>query len=320
MNEWLAQYFGTAPVSEETTKQAHAELFVKLAMENGIDLNAMSEAEVAELYESTMGKMAEEGASEEDENKKKVEEAKKEHEEKKAAAQEFEAKFAEAQFMGQTMAHAFTAELEAIEQSKTAGTWAGTWDKVKGGVRRYGELMRGGKYNREMADEAKKTMATPGFKTMVNKEMIARGKSLKGTGALDVKGLRKAVEGETREGKYLSHVRKEKGKALAARVGTGVGAAALAGGGAAAVHHATKDRDKESSALDELAAEAAVEKVASAGWNVDEAVDRISAILTLGVDDENSKVAYAQDLSDAIEVRALELAEAAGYPVNWPTE
>ena len=59
MNEWLAQYFGTAPVSEDTVKQADAELFVKLAQDNGIDLNSMSEAEVQELYDSTMGKTAE---------------------------------------------------------------------------------------------------------------------------------------------------------------------------------------------------------------------------------------------------------------------
>ncbi len=312
MNEWLAQYFGTAPVAEESEKQASAELFVKLAMENGIDLNAMSDAEVQELYESTMGKMAEDDkGKEEDEKKKKVEEAAKEHEEKK----ESQAKFAEAVFMGQTMAHAFTAELDAIEQQKEAASAKGVGEafreggaSLRSGVKRMGELLSGSR--KRQFDKAMKHHIETAQKAKSWGGRMESEKAKELAGKLQRRHTEAA-------GEFARAKQTEANKVLAARLGAG---GLAAGGAAAGTAAAMSGRDKKSSALDELAAEEAVEKVASAGWNVDEAVDRISAILTLGVDDENSKVAYAQDLSDAIEVRALELAEAAGYPVNWPTE
>jgi hypothetical protein len=91
-----------------------------------------------------------------------------------------------------------------------------------------------------------------------------------------------------------------------AALAVGAGAGALANGG----------KKKESSALDELAAEAAVVKAAQAGFNLDEAAGRITAVLTLGVD-ESEKIAFVQDFESAVDVRALELLEVAGYPVNW---
>lgn len=316
MNEWLAQYFGTAPVSEETTKQAHAELFVKLAMENGIDLNAMSEAEVAELYESTMGKMAEEGASEEYENRKKVEEAKKEHEEKKAAAQEFEAKFAEAQFMGQTMAHAFTAELEAIEQQKVAmgrveiGARArGLVSRAKDVGKKIKDVATAGEYRRGRALSSKVESGEVGRRV----ENVLRGHGVTPSSDSRFGEAKKMMIDAASES-----AKKHQRAGLAKTVGLYGGGAAAVGAGAAGIHHATKE--KKSSALDELAADVALAKVAEAGWDVDEAADRLTAVLTLGVDDSASKVAAADTLEGAIEVRSLELAEAAGYPVNWPTE
>lgn len=71
------------------------------------------------------------------------------------------------------------------------------------------------------------------------------------------------------------------------------------------------------SALDELAAGRAVEKAAEAQFDPNEAGARINAVLTLGVQ-ESTKIAHVQDLPTAIEVRSLELLEAAGYPVEWP--
>ena len=60
-----------------------------------------------------------------------------------------------------------------------------------------------------------------------------------------------------------------------------------------------------------------MQKLAEAGFNADEAAERLGALLVLGVSDENSKVAFAQDIGGAVEVRSLELAELAGYPVTW---
>jgi len=85
-------------------------------------------------------------------------------------------------------------------------------------------------------------------------------------------------------------------------------------GGAAAAHHKLK---KESSALDILAGELAVVKVAESGlYDPEEAGDRISAVLTLGAP-ESEKIASVQDVEQAKDLRALELLELAGYPVTW---
>ena len=55
---------------------------------------------------------------------------------------------------------------------------------------------------------------------------------------------------------------------------------------------------------------------AAAGFDLDEAADRVSALLTLGVN-ESTKIAAAEDFAGAVGIRALELLEGAGYPVEW---
>ena len=69
-------------------------------------------------------------------------------------------------------------------------------------------------------------------------------------------------------------------------------------------------------AIDQLAAEMACEKAASAGYDADEAAQRVIAVLTLGAPD-SMKVASAATLEAAVDVRALELLELAGYPVRY---
>lgn len=69
-------------------------------------------------------------------------------------------------------------------------------------------------------------------------------------------------------------------------------------------------------ALDQLAAEKAVEKAASADYDPQVAAQRIHAVLVLGAPD-SVKVASADTLEQAVEVRALELLELAGYPVQY---
>lgn len=69
-------------------------------------------------------------------------------------------------------------------------------------------------------------------------------------------------------------------------------------------------------AIDQLAAEMACEKAASAGYDADEAAQRVIAVLTLGAPD-SMKVASAETLEAAVDVRALELLELAGYPVRY---
>lgn len=81
-------------------------------------------------------------------------------------------------------------------------------------------------------------------------------------------------------------------------------------------------KDKEASALNELGAQRAVEMIAAfrtdddRGYDVKVAAERISAVHTLGIDDD-TKIASAADGDAAITIRALEYLERAGYPVNW---
>jgi hypothetical protein len=101
----------------------------------------------------------------------------------------------------------------------------------------------------------------------------------------------------------------------------GVGAAAV-GGGAAAVGGGAalaSKKKKEASALNELARESALAKIAESGeFDGEIAADRIDAVLTLtGGDLQGTKVASAENVDQAVEIRSLELLEAAGYPVNW---
>jgi hypothetical protein len=103
--------------------------------------------------------------------------------------------------------------------------------------------------------------------------------------------------------------------------GASIPALALAGAGgmgAGAYHLAT--RKKQSAAeIEMLAIDLALEKAAEAGWDPYEADERMAALYTLDLDTdlETTKVAYADDLATAVEIRALELLENAGYPIDW---
>jgi hypothetical protein len=94
------------------------------------------------------------------------------------------------------------------------------------------------------------------------------------------------------------------------------GAAGLAAG----AHKAMKGKNKEASAgpsaFEMEAAELALAKVAEANFDQDQAIDRLNAVLTLGLND-SEKVASLDKYEDALERRALEYAAAAGYPVEW---
>ena len=74
---------------------------------------------------------------------------------------------------------------------------------------------------------------------------------------------------------------------------------------------------KKASAIDLVAAERALAKIASeSNFDVEEARTRLSAVLVLGPA-ESEKIAHVPDYPAAIEVRALELLEQAGYEVVW---
>lgn len=131
LSTMLAEAYGThqtapAPSAEDMQKQASINLFAKLAADNGVDLNKLSDEQVNELYTEFVTKLAEEEKKEEGEKKEpppaaKKEEGEKKDEEKEAAARaefqlqkEAEAKVAEADYLGRVMAHAYVNELKKI--------------------------------------------------------------------------------------------------------------------------------------------------------------------------------------------------------------
>ena len=286
MNEFLAQAYGTAQPQQtaDAEKVAQAELFAKMAAENGIDLNALNDSQITELWNATFAKTAGEEEKKEHGHKeeKKAEHGHKHHGEKEAEAEalaewmqtkEAQAKFAEADFFGRQMAHAYVAELRKIAS--------------EGGF----EFLGGAETT--PAGETKEAKLLSAKDAVTDVKNIFKGQDL-------AKGLR-------------DRALKRTGQRAGIAAGAAGGAAAV-GAGAKAV--ADKDKKKKASALDEVAAEMAVVKAAEAGWDLNEASERIAAVLILGAPEE-TKVASANTFETAVDIRSLELLEAAGYNVTW---
>lgn len=127
MDAQLAQIYGTGQPeafdADDLQKTAAAELLVKLADEQNIDLNQYSDEEIGELVEDLY---TEKTAAEEAAAAAAPPFPPKKKEEKE---EEKEEKVAEADFLGRVMAHAYNQELENIE--KEAGA---KWDALKGGA------------------------------------------------------------------------------------------------------------------------------------------------------------------------------------------
>lgn len=293
MNPHLAAMYNThgagEVLQEEQTKIASLELFAKTAAAEGIDLSTLSPEDQNALYSQFVEKLAmeHEGEGEKKEPPKKDEDD--DEEDKEAAAraelaqtQDWQQKVAEADFLGRTMAHAFWNESGEIEKD------AGVKETAQGVVNK-AKFLSGG-----FGEKGKRTQA-------------ARN-AMKYTAHKGKEALKSRVAKDT------DWVSKNKGKALAA-TGAGVGLAGAAAYGA----KKAVEKKKEGSAFDEVAAEQAVKIAAEAGWDTDEAVNRLNAVITLGgLDQEETKVAHvANDYDAAVNVRGLEFLEAAGYPVDW---
>ena len=287
MDQFLAEHYGTANAATSTTfdKEAEAsfDMFAKLAASEGIDLSAMSDADVASLYDQTMKTAGEDEEKdeekEEDEKKKKEAAAQAELAAKTAAQGDAEVKIAEADYLGRVMAHAYVQEMKKIASE---GVEPSEDEKIAGNLKaKFLENLGKGK-------DAVKSVAEKAGKHV-------------GTGVTHAAGA---------AGKAKDLAQKHPKSTAGAAAG-----AAAAGGGAA--FFASK-KEKKASALDELAAERAMAKVAEAGWNVEEAAGLLGQLLTQGASDEGTKIASANgDLEGALEIRSLELLAQAGYPVSW---
>jgi len=315
MNDWLAQMYNTNGAGEELEKQAQTDLFCKLAAENNIDLSQMSEREIGNLYAQVFPKHAEEEGSEEDEEEDEEEKKKKKDEEEKTSAAHYwmqkrasQEKIAEADMMGRVMAHAFTQELELIKEAagRSGGESYGGGSDWSGRSERKGE-----KAWKEQVKKVKAETASKGSAARQAK-WDARGPAA-GSGASGGKSMGAA-------GAKLERLKNlAKGTSKGQRIAAGVGGAALAAGAGYAGYKALKGKKKAASAQMEFEDEACLQacKTASAaGYDIDEAMERVDSIQNLGLE-ETEKVAMVQEFEDAVHVRGLEYLEAAGYPVDW---
>jgi len=308
----LARIYGTpgqkiasAAQEEQLEKQAQAELFAKLAADNGIDLGTLSDDQIGGLWENTFGqKLAE------DKEKKASEEL--------AELQDENQKLAFADQAGRVMAHAMVQELNNINES----TVKEAMSKVEIGakLRRAGvptNMKNLGSKAKEIGGKLKDIATAKEFRQ--GRQAVKNINSDIGTAFLHQKAFDEVRKGHPTDvikgnREFLTGAAEKAKRRGAMQTGALYGGALAAGGTAAAIHH----HNKNASAIDQLALDMAVEKVAEAGWDMDEAGDRLAAVVTLGLG-ESEKIASAPygDVNTAVEIRSLEFLEAAGYPVEW---
>ncbi len=282
MDQMLASFFGTGgvesqPSAEDAEKTAQAAFFAKTAAAQGIDLEECTPAQIDWLWQRTFAKEAEFPPAKEDKGDKGEGDEKKEQEDK--ARKEHEEKKASQDRFDQATTFGKTAAHAYVAEMKHILS-AGGLDFMK----------EAGKIDRAVG---------------------AVGKHLESTGKKVVRGI-----GGTGGAEQAMNPRTAKAIGAGAHAAVGGAAAGLAAG----AHKAMKGKNKEASAgpsaFEMEAAELALAKVAEANFDQDQAIDRLNAVLTLGLND-SEKVASLDKYEDALERRALEYAAAAGYPVEW---
>ncbi|CAB4131645.1 hypothetical protein UFOVP276_59 [uncultured Caudovirales phage] len=278
MDAQLSQIYGTGNNAEDDqVKLAAAELLVKLAEENNVDLNQFSDAEVAQMINelhktAEFPPVAEGEKKEEKKESKETPESKDSSESSESAEKAAEEKVAEADFLGRVMAHSFNQELTEIQ--KEAGL-------------------------KDVAGKAGKS---------VGEFFKSRGKSVSEAGAAAksaVTGKGRLIDGGRSAEKNLGKMDRLKSLGYAAKKVAPEAGLLAAGGGAAGL--AMRGKKKESSALDTLASERAWELAKEAGW--------VDAEGNLVVPQTEEKVASQVDIE--VERRALQMLEAEGLPIQW---
>lgn len=277
MDEQLAQIYGTNQTdNDDLEKTAAAELLVKLAEEEGIDIGSLSDEDVGELVAALYS---------EGEGEEKTAET---------VTTEGEEKLAEADYLGRVMAHAYVQEIGAIEKDAARGEAKYIREAVEGlkatkGQGKKAPLLQNIKAwlrGRPGAYSRAKEEASGAFRKNPTKAEMRAG----GAG----KGDLPSEAGIGTRLRHLGRAAKHVAPELAA------GGALAAGGTAAALH-------KKGSALETLVEKRASEILAQSGW-VDQDGDLIPP-------PEATKEASV--LEQTVEVEALKLLEANGYPVEW---
>ena len=283
MDEQLAQIYGTnqSNDAEDLEKTAAAELLVKLAEEQGVDLREFSDEEIAQLVQELY---SEKTAEEKDEKKEPPKEEKKE-EKKEEEAKE---KAAEADFLGRVMAHAYVQELNQIEKE------AGVKEKYEAAK---GAVAGGGKKGKELLER---------FGARYKPSVAAGKEAVKGERPGGRSGSTLFLTKKERAGAALEALKKAPGEVKA------VGAAGLGAAAYEAGKHQDEKRAEDESALKTLIEKRAYDILAGNGW-----VNEQGEVLAPPQAEQPEQAKEASVLEQAVEVEALKLLEANGYPVEW---
>lgn len=280
MDEQLAEIYGTGSQEmeeDDLEKTASAELLVKLAEEEGIDLDSFSDDEIAGMIGDLQGETVED---------------------------ESQTKLAEADYLGRVMAHSMVQELNDIEKTALSKVEIGMKARDLGsrGYAGLKKILKG-----EQWSAGKKQMAGAGRRA----EKAAYSGSTKKPGVYqkvtkggtDPNAARRLSERLKRN--YTQIGKKKRNIGMAKTLGTyGAGAGAL-GLGAAGIGSALS---KKGSALDKLAEDRAYDILAANGW-----VNEEGQVF----EPEQGQEKVATQLDVAVESEALQMLESAGYPVEW---
>lgn len=252
MDEFLSELYGTNEIigEDDLEKSAATEFLVKLAEEEGVDLDTLSDDEISNLIGEIEGGMGKEAAEAATETEPEVDEA--------------QEKLAEADFLGRAMAHAYVNELSEIE--KEAGKASEGFRAVKKALKHGADTVAGaGRVAGEWTGASQ--MGRGAKKALVG--LRAHGKEgrriKRDFGETGLKTMQGTTSAATKEGL------KEMG-AGAARMGKRVVAPAAVVGGAYGVGRATgKSQEKNSfdNEFEAAAAERAYEMLAEAGYDVE---------------------------------------------------
>jgi hypothetical protein len=284
MDAQLAAIYGTGNYEPEETdieKMAAAELLVKLAEEEGVDLDQFNDQEIAEMV-SSLYKEAEFPPKKEEKKHEEGESAAKEKAEEKT-----EEKVAEADFLGRVMAHSYVQELHEIE--KEAAEKMKTEDEDRGSLTGLQKLRQRGRESKAFR------AGTHG---------VMGGAAGAGAGALNA----------IRQGRGLTGGAIKGGLAGAA-IGAGTGAlrAMLAKGSRQAHAELSSGEKKKKASADESALEAMAAEVA---FNMAKEAGYIDEEGNFLVETQQAEK-QASALDTAIYTRALQICEENGIPVEW---
>ena len=289
MDEYLAAAYGTsqtktaAAETQDAEKVAQAEMFCKLAADHGVDLTKMSDADVSAMWQSFSAKLAAAPAvpAKVAEFPPKKEEKEEKKEEKGHMAPPFGKK---------------DEKDEKEEHEKKEAAARAEFDASREWAQKTAEADFLG---RQMAHaftaqlRENSGIAAPAAASDGTKEAAAFVAMLKEGGKKIAEfPPKKEEKKEEKEEKHEEKEKEEKGK------------------------HPFPFGKKEASALDEVAANVALDMAVKGGLDRDMVGRKLAALLVLGAP-ESTKLAATQSYDQAREVRACELLEAIGIPIEW---